>query len=282
MARAKKVVGGEPGQVLLTTRQRELLALFAMRGDGFVRYMRDDHVPDWAQVKKVFVALGAEWKTRAKGFLFPPGVDGEGVLELAQQTGRIVDPKVVGFFPTPAALADSVVWMMNLGRMELHVRNERRKLRVLEPSAGKGSLIKALARAMPGKCEVDYCELLPENQAVLREECGGATFKEADFLGWLPPAPYDGVLMNPPFAGRDDVRHVLHAWNHALRPGGRLAAIMSAGVLYRDDVHTKVLRGLIEQHGRFERLPADAFKESGTMVQTVVALADKPMPEWLR
>lgn len=278
MARAKKVVGGEPGQVMLTTRQRELLALFAMRGDGFVRYTRDDHVPDWAQVKKVFVALGAEWKTRAKGFLFPPGVDGEGVLELALQTGRIVDPKVVGFFPTPAALADRVVAMMNPPRMLL----SGRKLRVLEPSAGKGSLIKALGRWMPNECEVDYCELLPENQAVLREECGGATFKEADFLGWLPPTLYDGVLMNPPFAGRDDVRHVLHAWNHALRLGGRLAAIMSAGVLYRDDSQTKLLRGLIEQHGRFERLPADAFKESGTMVQTVVALADKPMPEWLR
>ena len=122
MARAKKVVGGEPGQVMLTTRQRELLALFAMKGDGFVRYTRDDHVPDWAQVKKVFVTLGAEWKTRAKGFLFPPGVDGEGVLELAQQTGCIVDPKVVGFFPTPAALADMVVELMNPPRMLLSGR----------------------------------------------------------------------------------------------------------------------------------------------------------------
>jgi len=278
MARAKKVVGGEPGQVLLTTRQRELLALFAMRDDGFVRYMRDDHVPDWAQVKKVFVALGAEWKTRAKGFLFPPGVDGEGVLELALQTGRIVDPKVVGFFPTPDPLADMVVEMMNPSRASLLGR----KLRVLEPSAGKGSLIRALARWMPNECEVDYCELLPENQAELLLSCQGASFKAADFLGWLPPAPYDAVLMNPPFSSKDDARHVLHAWNHALRPGGRLAAIMSAGVLYRDDTLTKVVRELILQNGRFVSLPADAFKESGTAVATVVALADKPIPEWLR
>lgn len=47
--------------------------------------------------------------------------------------------------------------------------------------------------------------------------------------------------MNPPFLKRSDVKHVMHAIA-MLAKRGRLQAILSAGVLFREDTLTKALR----------------------------------------
>lgn len=83
---------------------------------------------------------------------------------------------------------------------------------------------------------------------------------------------YDRVVMNPPFARQDDIRHVLHAMKF-LKPGGRLVAIMSAGVTYRD---TKLNHEFNALNPTIKELPAGAFKSSGTMVRAIVAAIDKP------
>lgn len=275
MARAK-TIAGEPGVVLLSQRQRDLLLAFRVGEDGIVRYAGGERLPDWAQVKKVFASQGAQWMRKAQGFAFPTDVEpGEALAQLIA-TGKMQDAGVVGFFATPAELADRVVESANLPDM----RMAGRKLRVLEPSAGKGALIAALRRRHGDQLDIDYCELLPTHRAELAREHPQAQLMTDDFLGWLPPGPYDAVIMNPPFAGRGDARHVRHAWDHALKPGGRLAAIMGAGVLYRDDAVTREVRALFQLHGSLVRLPADSFKESGTSVATVLGLADKPALAW--
>jgi 16S rRNA G1207 methylase RsmC len=96
------------------------------------------------------------------------------------------------------------------------------------------------------------------------------TGQQADFLGIQPDASYDRVVMNPPFAGQDDIRHVMHAFSF-LKPNGRLVAIMSAGVLFRANKLTTAFRDLVaDNSGAIEPLPDGSFRSSGTAVNTCI------------
>lgn len=105
-----------------------------------------------------------------------------------------------------------------------------------------------------------------------RRRTGGAyrNVRAMDFLD-LPPAPvYDRVVMNPPFDRDRDIDHVVHAMKF-LKPDGRLVAIMSAGVEYRETRKAIAFREMAARmNGSFEDLPAGAFSSVGTNVNTVM------------
>ncbi len=86
---------------------------------------------------------------------------------------------------------------------------------------------------------------------------------------------YDRIVMNPPFEKGQDVGHVIHAYE-LLKPGGRLVSIMSPAIKFNQQRKYTEFRQFLEEHnGWYEDLPADAFKESGTGVQTVLVVLDK-------
>ena len=69
-----------------------------------------------------------------------------------------------------------------------------------------------------------------------------------------------------------DIHHVTHALKF-LKPGGKLVSVMSASVIFRENKLTKEFRDLVESRGGFfEKLPDGSFKESGTMVRTVIVV----------
>ena len=140
-------------------------------------------------------------------------------------------------------------------------------MRVLEPSAGLGAIARpAAARG----AQVNCIELDHRLAGKLRE--AGFTVQAADFLEVAPVPEYDRVLMNPPFAGQADIRHVTHALGF-LKPGGVLVAVMSAGAEFRTGKTAETFRKLVAGGGgRIERLPEDAFGASGTSVRTVLAV----------
>jgi len=116
---------------------------------------------------------------------------------------------VPGFFPTPRA----VVSLM-LDHADIRAGHS-----VLEPSAGKGDLIKAalsLGATVRGY-EINY---------TLAEHCHkqGFDVRCCDFLDTVPIVKFDRVLMNPPFERGIDARHIRHAVQF-LKPGGRLVAV---------------------------------------------------------
>ena len=77
--------------------------------------------------------------------------------------------------------------------------------------------------------------------------------------------------MNPPFSRQADIHHVNHAIKF-LKPGGVLVSVMSAGVTFRTNRLTDDFRRMVIAHnGQIGALPAGAFKESGTMVNTEIA-----------
>lgn len=116
-------------------------------------------------------------------------------------------------------------------------------------------------------------ELLAEHCRVLRGR--GYEPIHGDFLTADLDGPFDRIVMNPPFEGRQDVRHVAHAFD-LLAPGGRLVAVMAEGVTYRDDRATKGIRALVDAHGSVTTHPARSFAAFGTDIATVTVLLDKP------
>ena len=96
-----------------------------------------------------------------------------------------------------------------------------------------------------------------------------------NFLEMQPTATFDFVVMNPPFYGTHYMDHVKHAFEF-LAPGGMLRAILPASAEVNESKKHTAFRAWAMKHndlgwaGPFRDLPAESFRESGTMIQTVV------------
>jgi len=212
----------------------------------------------YERTNKVLEAAGGKWNRKAKAHLY----DGDAAEAMEQiiLTGEceIGRKQNFGYFPTPLKLGIQVAGLAALEAGHT----------VLEPNIGQGHLAKAIHQTEPGVSIKGY-ELLPENVAK-----SGAFFDvtEGDFLGIEPSQKFDRVVMNPPFAKQADIHHVNHALKF-LRAGGRLVSIMSASVTFRDNKLTTAFRDLIAQRsGSIQPNDQGAFKESGTMVNTVTVV----------
>lgn len=212
---------------------------------------------------KVLEAAGGKWNRKAKAHLFDG--DAADAIEPLILTGEYSRTKQdFGFFETPDAIADRVIAKARIEKE--HV--------VLEPSAGRGALAKRV-HALGAK--VHCFEIQPKHADFLKDQGYAARVATYDFLTAIaltPPAAlidgFDRVVMNPPFARQDDIRHVQHAATF-LKPGGRLVAIMSAGMRFRENKLTRDFRAWLDDHGgTIEDLPSGSFKSSGTMVNTCI------------
>lgn len=182
-------------------------------------------------------------------------------------TGQVLDPKDFDFFATPDALAAEAVALAGL----------KPGMRVAEPSAGRGAIAKHLAAAV-GPENVTAFELLPEHVKVLREM--GLTVREGDFLAQPAQPLYDAVVMNPPFGGQADMKHVEHALR-MLKPGGCLVAIMSPAFESRTTRQAEGFRDLMQAAGEKVRdVEAGTFRESGTDVRTVLVRFEADRLPW--
>lgn len=207
---------------------------------------------------KVLKMLGGKWDRRQGGHVF--AADPAAKLAEALGNGSVVShQQTTQQFFTPPDLAE---------RLASRVVNPGDH--VLEPSAGAGSLVRAallLGAGHVSAVELD-ADLLPGLAEVIGAHNGGLW--HADFLEWQPAAhaPIDVVLMNPPFRGNQDIRHVLRAYS-MLAEGGRLAAIVSEHGFIGKERECAEWREWLDHHGaEIEVVPAGAFKASGTGVQT--------------
>lgn len=212
---------------------------------------------------KVLEAAGGKWNRRERAHLFDG--DAAAIIEPVILTGEIVSAtQQFGYFPTPAPIVHQ---LLDLARIEPGMR-------VLEPSAGRGAI--ALAAAAAG-ADVDCVEIQEQHAAAIDAEHQlNVAVLVADFLTTVPQPVYDRVVMNPPFARQADITHVNHAYG-AVKSGGLLVAVMSAGVTFRQTEAAVVFRARLEAlGGSLHALPEGAFKESGTGVNTVIAVLPKP------
>ena len=193
-----------------------------------------------------------------------PCIPGAGEVLL---TGEYSNKKTnFGAFFTPQWLAEEIVQRANLGGGLVDI---------LEPSAGSGAIADAVIRRYPEyKSRIWLNEIQPNLYGMLKGK-GYKLVRNGDFLDMTPPLEsWPRIVMNPPFAKQADVRHVLRAWE-LLSPGGRLVAIMSAGIKFRTNKLTQSLRAIIDEFGAINDNPENAFSESGTQVNTVTVILDK-------
>lgn len=186
------------------------------------------------------------------------------IVELERDVVRLDIP---GFYPTPPDLADTIVAKANL----------RPGMRVLEPSAGIGSIAEAILRKEPG-VELSVIEL----RTSLREILTGKGFNlvGSDFLEHAGQS-YDAIIMNPPFEEDQDINHVRHAYS-LLAPGGVLVSIMWPGAFVSENTHSRLRREFREWFdaigGRWAKNPDGAFLSSArpTGIATVTVEIRKP------
>lgn len=177
------------------------------------------------------------------------------VLRLTREAALM---RIPGYFPTPEPLA----------RQLIEVACIEPGHTILEPSAGTGSLIDA-ALSLHSDVRVSFCELNCFLLDILRAKYEGLAevhFAGRDCLeldsGEL--TLFDMIIMNPPFERGQDAEHVLHTFN-LLKPGGILAAIVSAGLFVRSGQKTLRFRQLLEStKAVVHDVPAGSFKSSGT------------------
>ena len=215
----------------------------------------------YTAVNKVLDTLGGTWKRKLQGHQFSD--DPTDRFEEVLLTGQVVSIRSeFGFFPTPPDRACRVVDLAEILPGET----------VLEPEAGQGGLADEVA-ARFGSENLHCIEILPDNAKVLTQK--GYAVQMDDFLQLAPRPCYAKIVMNPPFAKQSDIDHVQHAFKF-LKPGGRLVAIMSNGFTFRSNRKSTEFRDLVENHGFYEENPSGSFLVSGTGVNTVTVVLDRP------
>lgn len=222
--------------------------------------------PLYNKVNEVLDRIGGKWNRNAKAHVFPE--DPTEKLNAVIECG-VLEPKVkTGYFPTPPALVARMIELSGISKGDW----------LLEPSAGQGHIADEVCKITgcePNKIFV--CEILQENNKILDEKgyCSRGDFIEFAESSIGKDWNFDCVLMNPPFEKQQDITHVTLAYN-ILGEGGKLVAIMSAGVKFRENKKTREFRENVLRHATLvEDNPPGSFKESGTMVNTVMIVLEK-------
>lgn len=226
----------------------------------------DGNLADYQRLVKAGITDAQQFQQAAEA-LAALDIGTAGQQSLADQIHELerelMTRKMDGFFPTPAALAARMVGLAEL----------EPGLRVLEPSAGSGALADAITAAEPA-VELEVIEVNGRLVELLRMK--GYTVEQADFLTVGSGERYDRVIMNPPFANRQDAQHIQHAFR-LLKPGGLLVAITGEGMWFRadyDGFHEWLESRYIDIRTS-AKLPEGTFKESGTGVNTRLLVLEK-------
>lgn len=213
---------------------------------------------DYLKVKKLFESNGGKWKGgKCQGFLFDT-TDVSPILSRLQGGDLTDRKKKFQFFETPIEIAR---------RLAVRLGDVIPTDRILEPSAGRGALIKAVLEEWPNNI-VDCYELMEENRAELARISNarllGNDFMEAEI------GIYDKIIANPPFTNNQDIKHVMKMWDH-LADGGQMAVIMSKHWQFASDKASKDFRSFVESIDHdITDLPAGSFKDSGTNVESLM------------
>ena len=214
----------------------------------------------YAEAKKWIEEAGGSWQGgKVQGFIFP--FNPERVFSILNEGKRCNLAQDFQFFETPPDVAD---WLVMLaGGIHEHDK-------VLEPSAGRGALVKSIHRSCPDVV-VDCYEMMPENKELL-SGLGGINIIGDDFTKSTIGKKYTKIIANPPFSGNQDIRHVRMMYD-MLEQGGTLASITSAHWEFAEEKTCRDFRKWLKDVGgaKYE-IEAGSFKESGTEIKTIAVV----------
>jgi hypothetical protein len=189
-------------------------------------------------------------------------------------TAMALTKRIPGYVPTPRPLGEELIGYLDIEPGDI----------VADPSGGSGALLEVIRDRHP-----DANLVTLEYNDELREllELKGFEVLGKDCLEWKPTGDKrpKKIAVNPPFEGMADVDHVMTLFDDVLAPGGTLAAIMSAAPFFQSAIKAKRFRAWLEGSDEFDNPPTclyqkknapDAFKPSGTGVQTHIVVLKKP------
>lgn len=111
--------------------------------------------------------------------------------------------------------------------------------------------------------------LLPNNWSTYN-------YYQENIANWAELLLYDRIIANPPFSNNQDVNHISLMYEF-LSPGGRLVAVSSTHWQFATEKKSKQFREWIEKVGaQIIEVPVGTFKESGTMIPTLIIVIEKP------
>ncbi len=216
----------------------------------------------YIKVNKVLDLMGGKWNRGKKAHVF--SIDNvPDLLNQCIETGEITDIyKELQFFETPSDIVELMMSYADLKTSDV----------VLEPSAGKGAIAKVLLERCC--CDVHACDIHEPFQNDLISL--GCRVYRGDFLTYDTGRTFDKIVANPPFTKQQDIDHA-NKMLDLLKIGGTLVCIMSSSVQFRENAKTRMFLSRLNLKTDYEfiELPSGSFKESGTMVNTVMLVAEK-------
>lgn len=171
------------------------------------------------------------------------------------------------FYPTPREVAQKMI--------EPVLQRVQAGACILEPSAGRGDLLKALRSAGAKKEQMYAIELDPDLNTMLK----GWEYRVIgeDFLAYSGTLWFDLVIMNPPFANGE--HHVLKAWE-VVAPGGTVVALLNQETLLNQHTgHRELLGNIITDNGGEVTYLGNCFSTADRRTDVEVAMVVLHKPE---
>ena len=244
----------------LTPEQIQILDAGRIEDNKFYLQWQLDR-KQYVSINEVLETIGLKWNRKEKAHIFDGEMLEEAIADIIS-SGEVETLKETikkfQFYPTPREVVEVMIDLA-----EIEDGNS-----VLEPSAWKW----AIAKLFPKNTKVTLVELNQECYDYLKNDPEIETYDivNMDFLEYQSTA-FDRIVMNPPFSKSQDVKHILHAYS-MLKIWGVLVSVASSSVQYRGG---KVYEELEALNPEYVDLPEGSFKESGTMVNSVIVVLRK-------
>lgn len=219
----------------------------------------------YTKLKKKLESVGLRWNRHKKGFVGPNAETALASIKSAGAQGEDLKKKYQ-FFETPPAVVDMLmeeVWASGKKFTPLS--------RVLEPSAGRGAIVRELGNHFG---EIWACEIWDLNRDYLRN-FGDVNLIEHDFMELHEENEFDLIVANPPFRRNQDIDHIRKMYRH-LKPDGLLVALSSMHWTFGKEKKCVEFRDwLKEVQAGTENLDAGLFSSSGTEIATCMIIIRK-------
>lgn len=240
----------------LTKDQIQILANGKIEWNKFYLQWQLDR-KQYVSINEVLETIGLKWNRNEKAHIFDGEMLEDAIADIIEswECETLKETiKKFQFYPTPQEVAEYLVSLADIKDSDI----------VLEPSAGTGAILKLIPPAQHRTAiEIDESRYDILKEYAEQVEC-------MDFLQYNDEK-YTKIVMNPPFSKSQDVKHILHAYS-LLSEWWTLVSIASSSIQTRNWNLYDELKSL---NPEFIELPEWSFKQSGTMVNTVIVKLNK-------
>lgn len=186
------------------------------------------------------------------------------LLFCLQKETRYMDNSIKTIRETPDSVCRTLIEMAALSD----------RMKVLEPSAGEGKIIKYLDEHY-SFIDMEYhmielnqekCDRIPP----FMKSCALPIIQRADFLKIHPGILFDRIISCPPFKANIDLAHIQKMHTH-LKPKGLLVSLTNPFWVTNNELHQAEFRAWLTDKNYYMRmLPDNSFMEKGRSAPTAI------------